>query len=72
MIAYEKVSNPPISATLLILVVCNKSSMSLGTTGMINPRPVTSINKVMKINPIAALRFFTMNTSLYALQKKAF
>ena len=72
MIAYEKVSNPPNNATLLILDVCNKSSISLGTTGIIKPSPVTSINKVININPIAALRFFIMCSNCYALQKKAF
>src|SRR5205809_5820676 len=37
--------------------------MSLGITGMIIPQPMTSMSRVMKINPIAALRVEAINAN---------
>ena len=56
MIAYAKAIQPLYLEASLISPWIN-CSIKAGTTGMINPIPVTSISKVIKIKLIAAERF---------------
>ena len=61
IIAYANVSHPPhLLASLMF--PCISCSISFGKTGMIRPKPITSIRRVMKMKPMAALPDGTITT----------
>src|SRR5690606_31960893 len=55
--AYENISHPPYSEASLSPSPLS-SIISFGKTGIIIPRPITSIKRVTKINPTAAFFLF--------------